>query len=324
MIERELLPFSWSVVPLRRVLKKAERPVPDGSEIVTAYRSGRVTLRSATREEGYTLSEAETGYQGVERGDLVFHALDGFAGAVGVSDATGRCTPVYHVCEPVLGDDPRFIAYSLRAMGSTGFLAVQAGNVRQRSVDFRAWDAFAQIPFPRPPFSRQREIAGLLDAETARIDALVENKQRMIGLLRERFVSARRAAFDRLVSSSGDIALRRCVRCLDGRRIPLNAEDRAERLGPYPYWGAGTIVDYIDEFLFHEPLALLGEDGAPFFDDSRDVAYYVDDPVWVNNHIHVLRPLRGWSPRYLVHMLNAVDFSRYITGSTRDKLTQAE
>jgi type I restriction enzyme S subunit len=183
---------------------------------------------------------------------------------------------------------------------------------------------FGEIVLALPPVDLQRDIANFLDVVTARIDALLHKKRRMIELLRRRFVSARRAVFDDLASSSGEIMLRRCVRCLDGRRIPLNAEERAGRQGEYPYWGAGTIVDYIDDFLFDEPLVLLGEDGAPFFDDLRDVAFYVNERVWVNNHIHVLRPLVGWSPRFLVHMLNAVDFSRYITGSTRDKLTQAE
>ncbi len=83
----------------------------------------------------------------------------------------------------------RFIAYSLRAMGTSDFLAVQAGNVRQRSVDFRPWDAFARIPFPRPPVSRQAVLADVLDVETRRIDALVEKKRKMIGLLDERRVA---------------------------------------------------------------------------------------------------------------------------------------
>lgn len=153
MIEADQLPEGWTVVPLRRVLRKAARPVPDDSEIVTAYRDGTVTLRSAKRDEGYTMSDVEAGYQGVRSGDLVFHGLDGFAGAVGVSDAAGRCTPVYHVCESALGDDLRYLAYALRAMGSSGFLAVQAGTVRQRSVDFRTWESFGKLPFPRPPAS---------------------------------------------------------------------------------------------------------------------------------------------------------------------------
>ncbi|MEV4712824.1 restriction endonuclease subunit S [Micromonospora sp. NPDC049374] len=116
-------------------------------------------------------------------------------------------------------------------------------------------------------------------------------------------------------------ALRHLITCLDGRRVPLNSEQRAEMPGPVPYWGANGVVDHVSRHLFDEALVLLGEDGAPFFEAGRDVAFLVNEPVWVNNHIHVLRP-RGVDPRFLTYALNAVDYSRYITGSTRDKLTQ--
>lgn len=92
--------------------------------------------------------------------------------------------------------------------------------------------------------------------------------------------------------------------------------------GDYPYWGAGAVVDRIDSYLFDEELVLLGEDGAPFFDDTRDVAFRVQERVWVNNHIHVLRPQPAVDARFLTYCLNVVDYGRYIEGSTRDKLTQ--
>ena len=91
--------------------------------------------------------------------------------------------------------------------------------------------------------------------------------------------------------------------------------------GDVPYWGAGGVLDYVDTSLFDEPLVLLGEDGAPFFDPGKDVAHYIEGPAWVNNHIHVLRPT-ACDGRFLTYALNAVDYANYITGSTRDKLTQ--
>ncbi len=74
-------------------------------------------------------------------------------------------------------------------MGFTGFLAVQAGNVRQRSVDFRTWEAFGRIPFPRPSHDQQGRVADFLDTETSRIDALLARKRRMVDLLEERRVA---------------------------------------------------------------------------------------------------------------------------------------
>ncbi|MEU4888185.1 MULTISPECIES: restriction endonuclease subunit S [Streptomyces] len=91
--------------------------------------------------------------------------------------------------------------------------------------------------------------------------------------------------------------------------------------GDVPYWGAGGILDSVDTALFDEPLVLLGEDGAPFFTPGKDVAYYVEGPSWINNHIHALRP-DSVDGRYLAYALNSVDYANYITGATRDKLTQ--
>lgn len=91
--------------------------------------------------------------------------------------------------------------------------------------------------------------------------------------------------------------------------------------GDIPYWGAGGVLDRVDRPIFDEPLVLLGEDGAPFFTPGKDVAYYIEGPSWVNNHIHALRPERA-DGRFLAYSLNAVDYANYITGSTRDKLTQ--
>jgi type I restriction enzyme S subunit len=112
--------------------------------------------------------------------------------------------------------------------------------------------------------------------------------------------------------------------CLDGRRIPLNGEERSYRQGEYPYWGANGVLDHIDSWLFDEPLVLLGEDGAPFFDPYKEVAFYVTGKIWVNNHAHVLRVSADADARFLVHVLNCTAYGVFIDGSTRDKLTQSD
>lgn len=112
---------------------------------------------------------------------------------------------------------------------------------------------------------------------------------------------------------------------LDHRRVPLNATERAERQGSIPYWGANGILDYLDEALINEPIILIGEDGAPFLDPYKDVAFQSEGPIWPNNHIHVLRPDRSkLNDGFLRYWLNTVSYAKYINGSTRDKLTQEQ
>lgn len=122
----------------------------------------------------------------------------------------------------------------------------------------------------------------------------------------------------------GKTRLRFLTECLDGKRIPLNAEQRASRRGEIPYWGANCVLDHVDGALFDEPLILLGEDGAPFFDHTKPVAFFSNGPVWPNNHVHVLRPRDISYGRFLVYALNCADYAEYVDGSTRDKLTQSQ
>ena len=111
------------------------------------------------------------------------------------------------------------------------------------------------------------------------------------------------------------------VDCYDGKRVPIDSAKRKD--GIYPYWGAGSITDYVDDYIFDEELVLLGEDGAPFFDHTRPVAFLVNEKIWVNNHIHVLKVHETMSSNYIVHFLNNVDYKTYINGSILNKLTQS-
>ncbi len=146
-------------LPLRRALGKVVRPAAPTPSVITAYRDGQVTERSTRRAEGYTLS-ASTEPQGqhVRIGDVVVHGLDGFAGAIGASEAEGNCSPVYHVCVPRGGGDARFLGRLLRLLALQGYLGNFATSTRERAVDFRNWDLFGRIPIPEVPPVEQREI----------------------------------------------------------------------------------------------------------------------------------------------------------------------
>ena len=112
--------------------------------------------------------------------------------------------------------------------------------------------------------------------------------------------------------------------CLDAIRIPLNASERFETPGDIPYWGANGIVGNVERPLVGGELVLLGEDGAPFNDRTKDKAFYSNVPIWPNNHIHVLRPNHLILPRFLTHSLNSTEYSWFVEGATRQKLTQGK
>jgi type I restriction enzyme S subunit len=109
---------------------------------------------------------------------------------------------------------------------------------------------------------------------------------------------------------------------LDNKRKPINSKERETRQGDVPYYGATGQVGWIDKHLLDEELVLVGEDGAPFLEAGRAKAYMIRGKSWVNNHAHVLRAKDGMPNEYLMHYLNILDYSPYVSGTTRLKLTK--
>ena len=181
------VPFTWSVERGKWLFVKKDRPVGPDDEIVTCFRDGQVTLRSNRRTDGFTNALKEHGYQGIRKGDLVIHAMDAFAGAIGVSDSDGKATPVYSACVPREPDtvDPYFYAYYMRHIALSGLLVSLAKGIRERSTDFR-YNDFADLQLAVPSLPEQRAIAAFLDEKCAKVDAAVRIKEEQIALLRAR------------------------------------------------------------------------------------------------------------------------------------------
>ncbi|MBW7863310.1 MAG: restriction endonuclease subunit S [Candidatus Hydrogenedentes bacterium] len=107
---------------------------------------------------------------------------------------------------------------------------------------------------------------------------------------------------------------------LDHKRKPVTKRHRVS--GQYPYYGATGIQDYVADYLFDEPLVLVGEDGAKW-GSGECTAFAVEGKCWVNNHAHVLRPFRDIVlDNWLIHYLNHSDLSEYVSGLTVPKLNQ--
>ena len=180
------VPSHWDVQRSKFIFKKIERKVNEEDQIVTCFRDGQVTLRANRRTEGFTNALKEHGYQGIRKGDLVIHAMDAFAGAIGISDSDGKATPVYSVCLPHDKQkiDVYFYAYYLRNLALSGFISSLAKGIRERSTDFRYAD-FAELLLPIPPYLEQQKIAQFLDDKTAKIDQAVDLAEKQIALLKE-------------------------------------------------------------------------------------------------------------------------------------------
>lgn len=110
------------------------------------------------------------------------------------------------------------------------------------------------------------------------------------------------------------------VEFLDTLRKPLEGAKRIS--GPYPYYGASGIVDYVNGYLFDKELVLLSEDGANITDRNYPVCFLASGKYWVNNHAHVLKTKDGNENNFICNSLERKDYKQYNSGMAMPKLNQ--
>ena len=180
------IPASWTTARLKHLFALVNREPLDGDGIVTAFRDGTVTLRTNRRIDGFTNALQEHGYQRVLKGDLVIHAMDAFAGAVGVSDSDGKATPVYSVCVPRTQEViSSYYGYLIRHVALSGYISSLSKGIRERSTEFR-WREAGNVIVPVPSPAEQRAIVSFISNNTAAVDQLISKQQRLIELLQEK------------------------------------------------------------------------------------------------------------------------------------------
>lgn len=172
----ENIPKHWKFIKGKYIFKKLQRPIRC-DEIVTAFRDGQVMQRSKRRTEGFTNSLKEIGYQGVEKGDLVIHSMDAFAGAIGISQDNGKCSPVCIVLNSFNSNiyNPYF-SYLMRVYAYLGYIESMAKGIRVRSSDFK-YHTFANTFLLIPKLQEQQQIVQYLDNKISIIDRLISQVQ---------------------------------------------------------------------------------------------------------------------------------------------------
>lgn len=207
---------------------------------------------------------------------------------------------------------------------------IEVGARAHGSLSISDDDLFA-LPIPIPGGNssgiEQRKIAAclsslddLIGSESRKLDALKAHKKGLMQQLfpregeavpRLRFPEFRNAPKWK-VKKLGDLC-----DVLNGLRQPIASGLR--KAGPYPYYGASGIVDYVDNYIFREPLLLIGEDGAKWGAFEK-TAFIVKGKYWVNNHAHVLRIVEA-NDTFVENHLNFKDLTPFVTGAAPPKLT---
>lgn len=200
-------------------------------------------------------------------------------------------------------------------------------------------NVFVEFGFTFPTINEQAAIVNFLDSKTAEIDALIADKKSLLELYEEEKITIINQAVTKGVNPDvpmkdsgiewlGEIPehweikrLKYVFSSLNHIRIPLSSEERGKMINKdYDYYGASGVIDKVENFLFEEPLLLIGEDGANLISRSTRLAFIARGKYWVNNHAHILKPKYGVL-EYYSEILELCDYSIWISGSAQPKLT---
>jgi type I restriction enzyme, S subunit len=229
---------------------------------------------------------------------------------------------------------PRFYAYLFRTPFIRQTFSSYGGGTNISNLNQQILNA---LQVPLPPLETQRNIASIISA----YDDLIENNTRRIKTLeemarmiyREWFVNFRFPGHEKVnmvdsplgmipegweVKTFEDVALN-----FDRLRKPLSSMQRESRKGPYPYYGAAKVFDYIDDYIFDGEYLLVAEDGSVITPDRKPVLQMTSGKFWANNHTHIIRGKQPVSTEFLYLRLSELDISGYVTGAAQPKITQA-
>jgi len=244
------------------------------------------------------LSDGEVGFGSTEY--IVFRAIDG------VSDADFL---YYLICSPLVRNP------AIKSMvGSSGRQRVQT-------------DVVANLDIELPPIEEQRNIGGLLKA----IDDKIELNNKINNNLEQQAKALYKDWFFDFspFSTEGNLpdgwhlgTVGDIIQLHDSKRVPLSSSERDKMEKIYPYYGATSLMDYVDNYLFDGIYLLLGEDGTVVDSLGFPILQYVYGQFWVNNHAHIITGKEGFSVEELYLFFSITNIKSIVTGAVQQKVSQ--
>ena len=189
------------------------------------------------------------------------------------------------------------------------------------------WEEMCKVELPVPDIEKQRKIVKAYKTITDRIalkqkinDNLLATTQ---AIYKSWFVDFE--PFDNVCPSDwGNGCVDDIAEFYDSMRKPLSSLERADMERIYPYYGAVSIVDYVDDFIFDGEYLLLSEDGIYVVDENgHPLLQHITGKFWANNHAHILKGKSGFNEDSLYLFLANTNMAPIVTGAAQPKINQA-
>lgn len=190
--------------------------------------------------------------------------------------------------------------------------------------EFFEWDAMCDVLLPIPSIEQQKEIVSEYETISKRIklnEQIIQNLEATAQTLYHKmFVEG--IDKENLPEGWRKGTLGEIADCFDYKRRPLSSYERIDMKKIYPYYGAASLMDFVDDYLFDGTYILMGEDGTVINEDNTPIIQYVEGKFWVNNHAHVLKGKKGFDENLLYLVLKQTKVNEYITGGVQAKINQ--
>lgn len=186
-------------------------------------------------------------------------------------------------------------------------------------------ETFDNIAIKLPPLETQQKIAKILSA----IDDKIELNNSINNNLEQQAQAIFKQIFsdiseDDLPSNWHKGTIGEIVELHDSKRVPLSGQQREKmKQKIYPYYGATSLMDYVDDYIFDGIYLLLGEDGTVIDTKGFPILQYVWGKFWVNNHAHILTGKNGFNVESLYLLFRQLSIKSIVTGAVQAKISQA-
>ncbi|NKD77536.1 restriction endonuclease subunit S [Haematospirillum sp. H1815] len=179
------VPEHWEAVPLWTLFRRTKRTGFPDEELLSVYRDYGVVPKASRDDNFNNASEDLTSYQLVEPRCLAINKMKAWQGSVGISRYRGIVSPAYFIYEPLHDCSSEYLHYLLRSLEYTAAYRMVSKGIRVNQWDLDP-QYHSRLPVLLPPKAEQSVIAAFLDRETGKIDALVAEQEKLIGLLKEK------------------------------------------------------------------------------------------------------------------------------------------
>ena len=277
-------------------------------------------------------------FKTVHKGDFVI-SLRSFQGGFERSDYEGVCSPAYQVFfadQTIWNNDYlKFLFKDVHFIDAMNALTV--GIREGRNIKF---EDFANSLIAIPPRVEQTAIAEYLLSRAQEIDEIISEARASIEEYKAWKASIIFEAVTKGLDPNAEMKesgiawigriparwkisrIKNETSNLDYMREPISAENRENKLGLFDYYGASGVIDKIDDYNVDDTVLLIGEDGANLRMRNLPLVYRASGKFWVNNHAHILKVNSKNNYGYMAYLLEAGDYTVYITGAAQPKLSQ--